>query len=146
MTTDRLSDGYQPNWDLDLAVGKQGELFVTDICNMLQAGTGQVEIKTDQKIAHTGNVYIEYECRYQGVWKKSGIATTPALIWAFVLPANVLIAAPVESVRAVARRHHKQYFRECPKGDHPTKGVALPVGLFVQELYRYELQVSKEAS
>ena len=36
--TDRLSDGYVPDFDLDLEVGRQGELFVTDLVQMLKDG------------------------------------------------------------------------------------------------------------
>ena len=139
MSTDRLSTGYMPDFDLDLAVGRQGELFVTNIAAMLSAGTGQVEVKTDKRIANTGNVYIEHECYQRGQWRPSGIQTTKAIIWIFVLPAEVLVAAPVDSVRDLWRRYEHTRTRECTRGSHPTKGVAIPIGYFVQQLYQYEV-------
>ena len=145
MTVDRLAPGYEPRFDLDLAVGQQGELFVANIAEMLGSGSGEVEVKTDAPIARTGNVYIEYECLRPGRYEPSGIATTEAKIWAFVLPANVLIAAPVENVKDIARRHYSTRRRECVRGSHPTRGVVIPVGLFVQSLYRFELQMGATA-
>lgn len=138
----RLVEGYHPDFDLDSAVGRQGELWVADIAHMIGAGTGQIEVKTDQRIANTGNVYIEYECLRRDGWFPSGIATTKALVWAFVLPANVLIAAPVENVRDIARNHWRTYRKDCVRGSHPTRGVAIPVGEFVRDLYRFEVQPS----
>ena len=138
---DRLSDGYLPDFDLDMQVGKQGELFVADIVDMLSNGTGEVEVKTDEMVSRTGNVYIEYACRRRDGWKQSGIATTQAKLWAFVLPANVLIVAPVEAVRELARSEwvRPASRKECIVGSHPNKGVVIPVGRFVMQLYSYEI-------
>lgn len=139
---DRLAPGYEPRFDLDLALGQQGELFVANIAEMLGRGSGEVEVKTDAQTARTGNVYIEYECMIRGTYRPSGIATTQAKIWAFVLPANVLLAAPVENVKAVARNHYPARKRECKRGSHPTRGVAIQVGVFVRDLYQFELQLA----
>jgi hypothetical protein len=140
---DRLTDGYEPAFDIDYEFGRQGELFVASVVEALAAGDATVEVKRDAKIVHTGNVYIEYRCLRGGAYQPSGIADTKADLWAFVLPANVLIVAPVENVRELARRHYPRRKAECVKGDHPTKGVAIPVGLFVQELYKFEIGRSR---
>ena len=136
---DRMSDGYEPRFDLDYERGAQGELYVTDLVAALASGSTSVETKTDDQIARTGNVYIEYACWRRGQWRASGIADTSADIWFFVLPANVAIAAPVAAVRDVARSQWATYQRECSRGSHPTKGVAVPLGKFVSLLYRYEV-------
>lgn len=137
---DRLSDGYQPRFDHDLEIGRQGELFVASVQDSFADGTVHIETKTDQRVAQTGNVYIEYKQKPSGYldFKDSGIATTQAALWAFVLPSNVLIVAPTESVRAAARHYYPGHRRECVRGDNPTRGVVIRVGSFVEYLYRYE--------
>lgn len=144
---DRLSDGYQPDFDIDLALGKQGELFVASIADALGSGSARAEVKTDAMIARTGNVYIEYECQRRDGWHPSGIASTTAQIWVFVLPANVLVAAPVENVRERCRTSwwRSDYRRECLVGSHPTKGIAVPVGKFVMDLYKFTSAITKAA-
>ncbi|MGI8682036.1 MAG: hypothetical protein ACR2JO_07890 [Mycobacteriales bacterium] len=139
MSVDRLSKGYEPRWDIDLAAGQQGELFVADLIKSLASGSASVEVKTDEAVAKTGNVYVEYQCLRSGQWHDSGISATQADLWAFVLPARVLIVAPVSAVREIARRNHARYRRECVRGSHPTRGVAIPVGRFVMELYQYDV-------
>ena len=138
---DRLAQGYEPDFDIDYAAGAQGELFVAHIIESLTAGSASIEVKTDAQVARTGNVYIEYECLRGGKYVPSGIAATKADLWAFVLPASVLIVAPVTSVRDVARRHFRRRV-ECLRGDHPTRGVIVPVGLFVKDLYQYEVSAA----
>jgi hypothetical protein len=141
---DRLAKGYEPSFDIDYQVGAQGELFVADIIDSLTKGGTRVEVKRDEKVEQTGNVYLELECLKRGAYVPSGIATSKAEFWAFVLPRNVLIVAPTESVRALAARYSNRA-SECNRGSHPTKGVTIPVGLFVQELHRY-IASPKEAT
>jgi hypothetical protein len=128
MTVDRLAPGYEPNFDIDFAVGQQGELFMTHVLRSL--GTERIEVKTDQMAGQTGNVYIEYECR----GRQSGIATTKAEFWAWVLPGDVLVVARVALVREVARAYFRAGRTHCPRGSHPTKGVLVPVGRLVAAL------------
>ncbi len=137
----RLAEGYEPSFDIDYEVGRQGELFVSRVIDSLTGGSASIEVKTDERVAQTGRVYIEYACQRRGRYEWSGIATTRADLWAFVLPANVLIVAPVESVRALVRRRW-QNRAECSRGSHPTRGVVVPVGLFVRELYEFEVAAS----
>lgn len=122
----RLDSDYQPDWDIDMRVGRQGELFVKRIRDGLEDGT--VEVKTDEKHSLTGNVYIERFCRRQGEWKPSGIQTTKATTWAFVLSdQQIMIAVPVPVLRALSDRAVELGMeKECPRGSHPTMGVVVP--------------------
>ena len=135
MTTDRLSEGYVPDFDLDAAVGRQGEMFVKDIASALAEGT--VEVKTDQLAHRTGNVYIEYACMRKGKWQPSGIAATTSEVWAFVLGAgDVLVAAPTVVFRDMARIARSEgRVKECKRGSHPTRGVVIPVNELISRLY-----------
>lgn len=118
---DRLAPGYQPQWDIDYQIGKQGELFMTNVLRSL--GTARIEIKTDEMAARTGNVYIEYECR----GRPSGIATSKAEFWAWVLPGDIILVAKTSAVRDLARTYFRAGKSECRRGSHPTRGVLVPV-------------------
>lgn len=128
----RAVDGYEPRFDLDLDYGKQGELFVTDIAGAISGG--MVEVKRDGRWAYTGNVYVEYQCRRaSGQYEPSGIATSDATVWAFVLgdtEATVFVPAGLlkEFCREKFRAPNKHYYlREETHGSHPTKGVLVPL-------------------
>lgn len=122
----RLIPGYQPDFDIDSAVGRQGELIVLDLVAALRSG--RVEVKIDERAAMTGNVYIEHECLRRGRWQPSGIATTKANLWAFVLGRGVIVAASVEVVSRVhARALAEGRLRETSRGSHPTRGAIVPL-------------------
>lgn len=128
MTLDRLSDGYEPRFDIDYAFGKQAEFWVADIIRAI--GTERVEVKHDARCADTGNVYVETECRRGGRWCKSGISTTTAELWAFVLDAgSCCFFVSTERLKLVCRTLWKDPTKrvECPRGSHPTKGLRVPV-------------------
>lgn len=144
----RRTEGYQPNWDVDLAYGQQAELFVCDIAEALSCG--QVEVKRDAQALKTGNLYVEYECRKAtGHWEKSGIAVSDAQLWAFVLDDTcVTLIFPTELLRAIVRDLWKRrapggqhpFRAELTRGSHPTRGVLLPIeekrGVSLKDLVR----------
>ena len=123
--TERLTEGYEPRFDLDLAYGQQGELFVADIRDGLRDGT--VEVKRDAQFSRTGNLYVEYECLRQGRYQPSGLTTTEAKVWVFVLgdtPACICLATDL------LRQWTAQDgfpVAECRVGSHPTRGWLLSV-------------------
>ena len=134
MTVDRLTPGYEPSFDIDLEVGRQGELYVVDVAQMLADGTGRVEVKVDEQAARTGNVYVEYQCLRGGEWRPSGIATTSAHLWAFVIAGRVMVVAPTECVRSVARSHFPSRRKQMDRGSHPTRGLVIPTQTFIHEV------------
>jgi hypothetical protein len=75
----RMSEGYEPRFDIDLEVGRQGELFVARIVDSIAAS--RHEVKTDEKALLTGNIFLEVQCLYRGRWERSGIARTEAEVW-----------------------------------------------------------------
>lgn len=123
---DRLSEGYEPRFDVDAEVGHQGELVVTDLIGTLKSG--RAEVKTDEVAAQTGRFYIETECLKRGAWHPSGINVTAADVWVQVVGgANVAVAVPVGILRsAVEEWERTAGLRDCPRGSHPTRGVAIP--------------------
>ena len=136
MTIERTLPGYEPRFDIDLAYGQQGELFVADIRDGLRDGT--VEVKRDGRFHDTGNLYIEHECRRQGRYQPSGIATTEAKVWVFVLgdaPACLCISTDLlrewTSIEGFPTA-------ECVVGSHPTRGWLMSLQRAVFLLKRHE--------
>jgi hypothetical protein len=127
---DRRVDGYHPSFDIDLAYGAQGEMFVMNIINSLGNGAGSVEVKTDAKYEKTGRVYVEYECLKRGKWVPSGIQTTTADFWAFVLGLNTFcFFIGTDTLKQAAREkwHNPANRKSCDEGSCPTHGIVLHV-------------------
>jgi len=135
----RRAEGYQPDFDVDLAYGQQAEILVLEIMESIQKGL--TEVKRDARWVDTGNVYIEYEClRGNGKEVKSGLAATKALLFGFVLAdTECLIILPTATLKEYAsqllRKGHQwnpkkknPYMAEETNGSHPTRGVKAPLG------------------
>jgi len=132
---------YDPrlsHFDLDMARGSQGELFVKDLQRMLAEKTGQIEVKTDAWFVHTNRLYIERECLHRdGVWRKSGIDVTKAKLWAFVLGKHpgALIFETEWIRRAMvisASDSPKNLEAKCTYGQNPTRGVYVYVSQIIR--------------
>jgi len=110
------------DFDLDYAYGLEGENLVDQL---LTAGK-TVEVKRDRKWHQTGNLYLEMQCWYQGTesWKDSGITTTKAHYWAFVLKSSVLMVEINVLVKAMAK-HGKRI--ECNIEPNKSRGYLLSV-------------------
>lgn len=128
MTSDRLADGYVPNWDIDSAVGRQGEFYVLRIIEALKEGAS-IEVKTDDAASKWGRIYLERECLYGYEYKRSGLASTSAELWAQVVASDVAVIAPTWRYKQAARRAWKSpgLHKELKRGSHPTKGVVIPL-------------------
>lgn len=133
--TERMAAGRNPEWDLDWEIGRNGELFVVDLIQSLKDGC-RIETKTDLWAATTGNLYIEYSCRYFGEYQPSGIAVTTADVWALVMATEVVVFAPLDRLKAVARYYYTLGRRKNGglNGSHPTWGVLLPVSSLLRDL------------
>lgn len=126
---DRRAEGYEPDFDIDMAAGAQGELFVARMMDSLGV-RGSVEVKYDAQYLNTGNVYLEYRCLRRGQWMPSGIAVTKAAFWAFVLGMDTFCFFIATETLKQAGRERWRYPKArvgLERGSHPTKGVILPV-------------------
>jgi len=120
----------QPNWDIDREIGEQAEVWVSDIRRAMERGS--VEVKRDTRAMSTGNLYVEYECRRGGVYQPSGIQTTKADAWVFVVVENEL-ALVIETAALRRICSHSAIRRaEETDGSHPTKGYLLPMTYIVR--------------
>jgi hypothetical protein len=126
---ERMAHGRNPDWDIDQEIGSNGELFVADVIAALKEGQS-IEVKTDVWAPKSGNVYVEYKCRYFGVYKPSGLSVTTATIWAFVLASEVVVFTPVDRLKVLARYYYRlgRIRNGGTNGSHPTWGVIIPVG------------------
>ena len=123
-TVNRLAKGYHPKFDIDFAIGREGEENVLNLLEGIRLGT--VEVKTDVRAADTGNLYLEYEC----LGKPSGIQTSKADAWAFVLGNGGFVnIVPTDVLRYLYTQlvGHKKYCREMARGARPTRGVLIPL-------------------
>lgn len=126
----RLMEGNVPGYDLDRAVGAAGERLTAETARLL--AEGRVEVKTDVRALDTGNVYLEHASIIAGAWAPSGIVTTEAEVWAFVV-GPVLITVPVSHLRALrSEALAAMRFAECSTGENPTKGVLVPLSRLVR--------------
>jgi hypothetical protein len=109
----------QKNFDIDVEYGMRGENYLLDVLT-----TKRIEVKTD-RIAHiTGNVAVEY--RYRG--RPSGIATTEADYWAFLLyDMTTIIMVPTEKLKAIAREKYKQDQITLGGDENASEMILIPV-------------------
>ena len=111
------------DWDLDLRFGQQGEVMVN---SLLTAPIETVEVKRDRRWKETGNLYIETECWSDvlACWYASGISTTKASHWSFILEDSVL-TVPTQRVRLAIAKHGVK--REMNRPEYSTKGFTITV-------------------
>jgi hypothetical protein len=113
----KLSD-----FDIDLSVGHDGENLVKE----LLTGGRTIEVKTDLKWKDTGNVYIETVCwsHNKEEWYPSGLSTTKAEYWAFVLEGAVVMV-PTETLKTIVTIRGRAIACNIPP--NPSKGYLIKI-------------------
>lgn len=108
------------DFDLDLKVGQAGENLVEQILG----GDKTVEVKTDLKWKNTGNLYIETTCwsHNNQQWYPSGLSSTKADYWAFVLEGMTLIV-PTDTLRRATELYG--WGIKCEIEPNPSKGFLI---------------------
>ena len=89
---------------------KVGQLAEKTIGKLLMLDSSTIEVKLDLLTQKTGNIAVEYRSR----GKKSGISTTRAKFWAFVICIDnkeyedfPIVIVPTEYLKEIARKHYK---------------------------------------
>lgn len=109
---------FNSDFAFDLKLGQAEEIWLADL---LQSKT--VEVKRDFIASRTGNVFVEFHSR----GKASGLATTRADFWAFILDGERVIIVPTQFLQQVAREAYKQG-RTVRGGDNNTsEGVLVKI-------------------
>jgi hypothetical protein len=125
----RVGD-HQKNFDLDLNFGIKGEQFILGVMN----GSVKVEVKTDRETHRTGNIVVEFECN----GKPSGISTTEADYWAFVIDGNALaLLVEVGRLKKIARYFYKKNGYKSGGDNNMSKMVLIPFKE-INNKYNYE--------
>jgi hypothetical protein len=108
---------FQYDWEF----GKEGEDEIAKLLNDYK-----VEVKRDRQTKQTGNVYIEYQSR----GKPSGIKTTKANKWAYILQDGCILIVDTELLKKALRYLIKARLcvKDMPGGDNNTSlGVLVSV-------------------
>ena len=118
MTRDLARAGF----DADLQFGKERERVFREV---LDLRTGHyLELKSDQRAADTGNVFIEY--RQHG--RPSGIAITACEWWTTEVVQDVFITMRTARMKELARRSYRVSERRRQGGDYNAyDGILVPV-------------------
>lgn len=109
---------YNSDFKYDLKLGVIGEKYVGDLFS-----NKKLEVKTDYQAHRTGNVFVEYESRN----KKSGVSTTEADFYVFILSNDHIIFVSVNKLKQLCRMYINTK-RDIKGGDNNTsKGILLPI-------------------
>ncbi len=109
---------YCSDFSHDLKLGQKGENYLAKI--LLLKGD-KIEVKADYGAQKTGNLFIEYESRN----KLSGIATTKAHYWAFLISNEQIIIIETNKLKTLCKA---KTLRRVNGGDNNTsKGILLPL-------------------
>lgn len=109
---------HNGEFSYDLLLGQRGEGLLADI---LKLNGDKIEVKTDYKATRTGNLFIEYESK----GKVSGLATSKADYWAFIISNEQIIIVETNKLKTLCRNNN---LSRVNGGDSNTsKGVLLPL-------------------
>ena len=106
---------FNSNFKYDLKVGQMAESWLADL---LMSQT--IEIKRDFKASQTGKVFVEFFSR----GKPSGIDTTEADFWAFIIDGETVIILPTSKLKALVEEA-KEKGKTISGGDRNTSIGAL---------------------
>ena len=101
---------FNSDFAFDLKMGQDEEIWLADL---LRGKT--VEVKRDYIASRTGNLFVEFSSR----GKPSGLATTRADFWAFILDGERVVIVPTEYLQQVARQAYSEG-RTVRGGDNNT--------------------------
>ena len=108
------------DFDLDFSYGQEGEQLVNDILT----GGLTVEVKRDRRWVKTGNFYIEvaFYSRSTHNWVESGLMTTKADRWAFVVE-QLVISVTTDDLKTAINKFGRPISNE--KEPNPSKGFLI---------------------
>ena len=122
---------YNPDWDIDLAFGEEGEQLVRTILGL---AAEQLEVKRKRCIDTKFYVEVAHSPGATGNYKPSGINTTRATYWAYVVgDTGIVFIVPTGLLKDAARGALRV---EEYDGDNPTKGRLVSVDEIFAEYLR----------
>jgi hypothetical protein len=119
-----MTSGYKPEWDIDKSYGEEGERRFAELFGWLATGDPRVEVKRKRRTDDWFYIELQHNPHGRG-WRNSGLHTTQAEIWAFVIAdTGVMVAFPTALLRAALRYGIGKPAAETD-GDCPTEGRLL---------------------
>lgn len=109
---------FNSDFAFDLQMGQDEEIWLADL---LRGKT--VEVKRDYLAGRTGNLFVEFSSR----GKASGLATTRADFWAFILDGERVIIVPVGFLQLRARQAYKEGRRVRGGDSNTSEGVLVRI-------------------
>ena len=112
---------FNSDFKYDLKLGNKGENL---LYNIIKLKGKTIEVKTDRdaiKNKCTGNVFVEYMSRD----KLSGISTTQAKWWAFVISNEQIILIETNKLKKLCKL--KTLKRVLGGDNNTSKGILLPI-------------------
>ena len=108
-------------WDLE--VGQLAEQWLGDV---LSGNT--IEVKRDFRASQTGNVFVEFFCR----GKPSGIATSEADYWAFVIGTGYVVILPTKALKEIVELHKEKGLVMSGGDNNVSQGALVKVERLVK--------------
>jgi hypothetical protein len=111
------------DFDIDLRYGQKGEVLVN---SLLTAPIETVEVKRDKRWKNTGNLFIEVWCwsDNKSEWYPSGLQTSKATHWAFVLE-EMTVIVPTDQLKKTVEKYGHPI--ECSIPPNYSKGYLIKV-------------------
>jgi len=130
---------HDADFDDSLGIGLEGERLLRLIAEAYMArGEDAVQVKNDQKVSNSGNLYVERKSR----GKVSGIDDSHSPYWAFVLDGdefkrNIIVIIKTERLREICQR--LGYGNVKGGNSDTSRGYLVPVDKLVKPLGKPQL-------
>lgn len=109
------------DFNYDLKFGQIGEDIIAEIFS-----TKKVEVKRDKWICKSGNIAVEFKSR----GKPSGIATTTADYWCFILSGEmedkIILLVEIEKLKYIARTYFLNGSIKSMGDNNTSEAVLIP--------------------
>lgn len=115
---------YSNSFSHDLDFGERAEDFI----NYIFSDGKKIEVKYDRMAYITGNIFVEVYSR----GKKSGISTTQASYWIFVIDKkDYAIIINVKKLKELCRQVHQVDGFANGGDDNTSQGLLIPIKLIL---------------
>lgn len=117
-------DISQPNFEVDLAYGHEGEETVRKFLRFIQSGS--YEVKSDRY--RNGRMVVEMEQNPKGRgWKPSGLSITQATVWAYMYAPDALVMCSSARLRDYIDKEEStlKYMEFASGTENPTQGFLI---------------------
>jgi hypothetical protein len=126
-----MTNGYQPEWDIDRETGEVGEDTVRALL-----GNHNFEVKRKSRVDDTLYIELEQDPGAKDCWQPSGLNVTKAEYWAFVVnDTGVVLFFPTALLKRVVPEFACRMTRTDPtkENPNPTRGALIRAAYLIQQ-------------